>query len=383
MAEYELWLTRDNGDRIGLLNTVSNFEWAVKYDDDGTGYGLFTVKADMDLTLLGLLQGYPDRRIEVWRGTPYARKRLEQIIFIRYARASTGEDGVQFYEFGGPDATDLLKRRIIWKHYPAMRPIQVDFADDMMKEFVREELGDENVAGNEARDLTDWGFTVQADSSSGPSVTMSGYEGRPLDDVLMEVADSAKEEGNRVYFRVVPVTRTAFEFRTWVDQIGKDRTSGNEKLTFSLARGNVKNPMLELDYNDEVNVVKVLGLGPTQYSRYVQTMPDTDRVNASIINRREMLYDADDIGANMQPADMVNAIWSLGYRLLNEYAPIKMFGADILDTSSTRYGLHWNIGDRVLVDYAGLQFTCLIASAHFFIDQDGLETITARFEWQE
>jgi hypothetical protein len=382
MADYELWLTRDNGQRIGLLNTVSNFEYAIKYDDDGMGYGLFTVKADMDLSLLGLLLGYPDRRIEVWRGTAYARKRLEQIIFIRYARVSTGEDGVHFYEFGGPDATDLLKRRVVWWRATTTATDKTDYADDMMKAFVTENLGTGVAAAQSTREITNWGFTVQADSSSGPEVSIAGTQGRQISDVLMEIADSAKENDTRVYFRVVPVTRTAFEFRTWVDQIGKDRTSGNEKLTFSLARGNIKNPMLELDYNDEINAVLMLGLGPSDYSRYTQSVIDQTRIDASAVNRREGFYDAGDLGSKMIPGDMVSAIAAAGHRYLNENDALKMFGADILDTPSTRYGLHWNIGDRVLVDYAGMQFTCLIASAHFFIDQDGLETITARFERQ-
>lgn len=388
---YELHLKRDDGQHIGILDKVSSFEYVIKYDDDGIGYGLFTLPGDMDLSLIGLLQGQPDRRIEVWRGTTDTRKRLESVCFIRYGSFTTFPDGVTEYMVGGPDQNDLLKRRIVYYRNNQAEASKLDYADDMMKEIVAENLGPSAsptvLSPAFDRDLTDWGLSIQADVTQGANIKMT-FPYQRLDELLLDIANVSEEESVRedppmggapsgrvrIYSSVVPVASNSFEFRTWANQPGKDRTSGDSRLIFSPERGNLNNPFLELDYNDEINYVLAAGQEMGLVRTWTEAQ-DSVRIQASAINLREGFIDARNAHAG--------ELQSEANQMLREYRPIRRFTGEVVDTEWSRYGVHWNAGDRVIADYLGIQFPCFIASVHVRVDGDGRETIIGRLEWQE
>jgi len=192
-----------------------------------------------------------------------------------------------------------------------------------------------------------------------------------VDDALRNIADVSYEAGTKLYYGIVPVTGGSFEFRTWVDQPGRDRTD-DPRLVFSMDRGNLRYVSSEWDYSREVNYVYAGGWGEEQ-ERFITEVEDSARVNASAINRREGFVNAQsetDAGRTDE-----------GEIELFRNQPIRRFRAEITDAPWTRYGQHWDLGDRVMVEHGG-QAPCLVAGIHVTVDEDGRETIIGRCEWQ-
>jgi len=124
----------------------------------------------------------------------------------------------------GPDLNDLLVRRIIAYDAGTAEAKKNAEADDMMKEYVDENLGPSAVA---ARQLpTELGFEIADDQTAGPTLEY-GAEFNNLFDVLSDISDRAAEDGTRVYFGVIPIVRDGIvipRFVTRVGQWGDDRT---------------------------------------------------------------------------------------------------------------------------------------------------------------
>ena len=59
--KYEIWLSRDDGTRLALLDNVSQFEYAISLHQ--VGACVVHLPGTFDKTLLAA-----DRRIEIWRG---------------------------------------------------------------------------------------------------------------------------------------------------------------------------------------------------------------------------------------------------------------------------------------------------------------------------
>ena len=122
----------------------------------------------------------------------------------------------------GPDFNDLLRRRIVAYKTGTSQAKKSDNADDMMKEYVYENLG---AGAALARRLNaGLGFEIAADEGAGPALEYSATFGN-LFEVLKEISDRSAELGTRVYFSVVPVVRGASiipRFETRVSQWGRD-----------------------------------------------------------------------------------------------------------------------------------------------------------------
>jgi hypothetical protein len=124
----------------------------------------------------------------------------------------------------GPDMTELLGRRIVAYRAGTSEASKNTFADDMMKEYVDENLV--NATDTDRNLDAGLNFEIADDQSAGPTVTYSAKFGNLLN-VLKRVSDEAAEAGTRVYFRVIPVLRDGVyvpRFETRIGRWGQDRT---------------------------------------------------------------------------------------------------------------------------------------------------------------
>jgi len=390
MANYEFWLTDDSGTRLSLLSGSEQKLAFASYSRAVSGYGVLQIGLPYK-PFSETLNPYfsPDWRVEAWRSPAdgYAL-RLDAVFLLRKPKVYTRLDGVTIIEFFGRSPIDLLNRRYIIQAAGSTyaKVLTATYADDIMKGIVRNQMlygsaRDKDGSVDNDRAYPQNEFTVQANFSQGPIVTRSFPEQNVLD-VLREFSSATIQyqdidpTQNKIYFDVVPVDiggRTGFEFRTFSNLRGTDRT---QQLEFSLENKNITQPFYSIDHHDEVNVGIARGQGRGR-SRPYQEILDTIRINSSRWNRGEAI-----INTSSETDD--SALEDAATALASERKPRETFYATFLNspgsesTPRSLYGVDWDLGDRIRANYAGRQFLCEIMVVYVAIDENGQENVTGR-----
>jgi hypothetical protein len=339
----------------------------------------------------------PDMRIDIWRsaadGIPLRR---EDTYMLRKPEVYTREDGVQIIMLRGRNGMDLLNRRFVIQYEDTSYTKKTGYLDNIMKQIVREQMlygscrGYAGVIDND-RAYPYGEFTVEQDHALGPSITHA-FAGRRVLDILRELNElsfskHAENSANRkIYFGVVPVelsgsinslkepaAQTGYQFRTFPDLRGIDRTDGIE---FSVENGNIDNPMYIESHFDEVNAVYVMGQG-TNEARAVQEIENLTLISKSRWNRceevRTATFETDTSG-----------LTSAGMVALGEGRPVFSLDCAFLNspgssnTPRSLYGIDWDMGDLLPVSYAGKQFEVEVINIYVSVNDDGVETISGR-----
>lgn len=334
----------------------------------GTGWFELVLPGDF---AIGQERRFTDWRLVVWRTPAGGREYLDFAGFVRRVER-TYSGGVSRITLSGPDYNEILARRIVaYAAGTAYSRKATDNADDLMKAFVRENLG--ALCVDTTRDISARGFSVQADLSAGTSLTKSAAWNR-LDETLRELYESSrKAPATAAFYGVVPLgDGYDMEFRTRIGQWGQDHRYPNGAdgaVIFSVERGNLDNVQQIYDASGEVN--HVYGCGEGQLENRIQvTVSDATRIAASVINRREAAYENPGVAASASLTDEAQEELAAG-------APVESFTADPLTVEGCEYGVHWNLGDRVTSIWLEGRFDCHIAGVEVRVDESG-ETISAR-----
>lgn len=391
MAEYELWLTDDAGKRLALLNELASFSYTRAVSQLGTcligmPFRPFAEKFNPYFR--------PDWRIEIWRSPAYGvQMRREDVFMLRKPNVYIRQDNVEMLTFNGRNGIDLLNRRSVIQRGGTSWAAKTDFADDMMKEIVREQMLygsalDEDGVVDNTRAWPQTEFTVQADLGMGPSLTRQ-FADRKVFDILKELKESTQQlnvdssSNRKIYFDVVPIAVSGaastsplgWEFRTYADLYGTDRTSGIE---FSVENENLKTPKYSISHLEEVNSVFIRGNG-NGLSQIVSSVEDTDRAILSRWNRIEGV-----ISASNEPDSA--GLDDRGRAELYKNKPKEELEAVFLnspggeDTPQSLYGVDWDLGDLVRVSFSGKRFNAEIHIVYVSVDENGKEDITGRSE---
>jgi len=177
---------------------------------------------------------------------------------------------------------------------------------------------------------------------------------------LQEISlESKKTESTATFFNVVPLEETGYGMRfvTKTEQPGMDHRFPNGvdgAVWFAVERGNMANPRRSEDSYDEINYVYSAGMGEEE-DRTVSAVSDDVRIAHSVINRREGLFD----GRNIETAEELT---DEGNELLAEGRPTSTFSFVVVQTDSSVYGVHWNLGDRVTASYKSWQYDMFVIS---------------------
>lgn len=287
------------------------------------------------------------------------------------------EGGEESLVVGGVCVNDLLRRRWVMAYAGSAEAQKTGCADDVMKEVVAEATSDVVEPVPEAGTREWEGFGVAPDWSQGPEIT-KGFAWRQLltpagGGVLPSLAEAAREAGTEVFFEVgvaaVTAGSIALEFRTFTGQPGRDRAG----TVFALERGNLRDPALVFDYSEEENYV--YGAGPGQEAdRQVEQEYDAARYGVSKWNRCEGVADArNEEGDGVR--EVARARMSQGRGRVS-------FAATLVDTRGTRFGIHWDLGDRVRAVYREMEFEAMVRGAAIELDGEGRDTISGRFDYE-
>jgi len=395
MATYQLWLTDDSGQRMVLLDKYVDFAYT------RSAYYLSTLQ--LQYTFKEWIEKVNpfykvDWRIEVWRSPAYGYPmRLEDAYMLRKPEIYTREeDGIPIITLRGRNGMDLLNRRCVIQYSDTQYTKKTDYIDDMMKEIVREQCLYGSCAGytgaiDNHRAFPRGEFTVQEDLSLGPSTTLAFADRNVLDLMkeLMELSvnmNYTTSTDRKIYYGVVsvelrgytgtlaePNAQRGYQFQTFADIRGADRTDGVE---FSVENGNMQAPTYTESHFDEVNAVFVKGTG-NDSARATLEVENLTLINKSRWNRCENVRSAtyeDDPALLNGEANIAlgegRPIFNLDTVFLNSPGGV--------NTPRSLYGIDWDMGDLLKVNYAGKQFEIEVINVYVSVNENGEEKITGR-----
>lgn len=370
-GKYEFWLTDDRGRRLAdsqgrtLLDNILGGTFQRVANNVARFSARFP--ASFDTTLIR-----PDRMVQVWRAPEGERLSLFRVYFVRWWRyARIGSD--LLIEMSGPDCNDLLRRRIVANYAQTVGSEKRDYADDMMKEVVDEQLVSDTsdpAASYGSRVMP--GFTVEADTSQGP-ILSKAFAWQKVSQVVSDLQRATWAEDNEVFWDVavsdVSSTGIAFQFRTKTGQPGADLT---DRIVFDEARGNLEAAELTYDWTQEENYIYSLGQGEDQFRDVVQAY-DTIRIALSQYARSEDY-------AYSSFSSSPEAVEARAKEALLDNRPRRVFSGQAIDTVGTRFGRDWNYGDRVTARFLRQEFEAIIRQVIITLDSGGREIIDARIE---
>jgi hypothetical protein len=357
----EVWLATAEGTKIALLDQYVQATYAKATNSVG-GYSIM-LPNPFDSSLLAI-----DQRVQFWRKPTSGAAYIDFQGFVRKFVRKTDARMVSTIIVSGPDMNDLLRRRIVAYYAGSAQSSMTDQADDMMKEIVRDNLAGDAVA---ARDITSYGFSVQANLTAAPSITKA-FSWHNVLAVLQDIAKASVTAGTYLYFDIVPTTDTAFEFRTYIDQRGADRTypDGASPVIIGQQWQNLRVPTLTHNWLEERNYIYGGGQGEKS-NRNIQEVSDATRIGVSVYGRREGFREATDreTDAGVEAAAQAE---------LQLRAPTIGFTGQILDTGATRYGLDWGFGDKVTVQHRGFSFDAWVNAVKVSVQSSGKETVVGK-----
>jgi len=252
-----------------------------------------------------------------------------------------------------------------------------DYADDMMKEMVYENLGagcklySNTAIPDTARMLA--GLTIQGDNTLAPSISKK-FAWEKLKPNLDEICNDVRQRGHWLGYDMVRTARGTVEFRTYYGQRGNDYTGSNRKIV-STEFNNLINPMLSFNAENERNYAYVTGTG-VENDRTIVEVSDANRINTSRWNRRETQVYAAYLGSDTT----TDYLTSQGNAELYERRPTTSLTGNIVESNNFRYGVNFDYGDKLIAQYIGYTFDVHVDKVNIRV-QPGLEefeTLTIR-----
>lgn len=364
--DWEIYLSTARGSRVRMVEDA--IAWTLVKNANQVG------EFALQVPFRGSGQDWPvDGVVEFWRAGG-GSLRLEGIGFVRKLDYRQGESET-ILTVSGPDQNDLLNRRIVAYNANTSYTNKSNQADDMMRDVVRENLGAS--ATDATRKWDGIGLSVESDLTLGPSIDLAFSRAGVLE-TLQKAAKASEQGGTALWFQLKPgwssgLLTLRFEVRK--DYLGRDRVSEGTPVVFGEELGNLAGAMLVEDYGEEVNYVYGGGAGNDD-ARYVYGLGDDGRIGRSVWNRREGWVDARNCTTEAEVQSKVKAALENG-------KPKLRFSGSLLEIENMRYGRDWDWGDWVSCSFVGKQFSGMVQAVRLEVDEQGNETIEARFEVEQ
>ena len=361
-ATLECWLCDPLGERLALLDQTLEAQYSRALNQPGA-FALALPASAVDPSLLRR-----DALVEMWRQEREEPALPEFVGYLRRVKyaTSSARDTVTL---AGKGPLGLLKGRVVAYAAGAAQAAKSGAADDVLKALVRENLG--SSATDTLRDWTANGLSVAADLGAAAAVERR-FAHQEVLEVCQDLAEESLQRGTPLFFDVVPRwsgNTLALTFTTWIDQRGADRTvSSDNPALFGPAYGNLANPVLEINYEDEVTAVYAGGQGEGAY-RTIVLEKDDSRIGLSPWGRRERFL-------NVTSEQTSTGVQSAAKLALSQGRPLVRFSCDLISLPASQYGLHWWFGDRITVEYQGQSFDGWIARVEGRLDG----SVRAKFE---
>jgi len=291
--------------------------------------------------------------------------------FLRDMEFEQNEDGVEVFVARGRGYNDLLSAEPILYYADTIYTTKAGPIETVLKEYVNENIGPGAITPPRLRDGIMPGLTIQADAATG--VAWSGARAhKNLLDVCQELAGYGGGAGQGDYM-IVGTGAATFQFQWKIGQWGLDKTRGNgvnPPVIFSPNRKNATNFKYRYNRLNEVNTVDMLGVGKAGDRVYAGATSGTE-ADSPWARRAVTREDTSQWNTTILEDDAEQTL--AAQRLRRE------FSFDIIQFP-TRYGVNWEVGDLVTVQYRGREVDQKIVGATVTLDNSGTETIRPELE---
>lgn len=347
-ARYMVYLLNHSGSTVAVFDDFESLSFDRKVND----VGQFTLSFVDDEDDRFAHFNNVDYMVSVRRCVPGVGLDwyTEFLGFVRDANRRTEQSGGRFFEASGYDLNHFLARRSIAYRHGTVYSDKNDFAEDVMKEYVDENCGPSANDPSRIRNGVLPGFTVEAESTDHDQTPQWGGSegGMSLLDTLQKIANFTVGEvpGSRaVDFAVESNGAGSFIFRTFLDQLGTDRTypGAAVPVIFATNMGNVQNIRFGIDRRSEVNAVIVMGQGEGS-TQTIIARENSDAGSESPWNDIETSRPSTQSEFTFQLEDY-------GDSVLQDSRYRETFDAELLQMPGTLYGLHYFLGDAVTFRY--------------------------------
>lgn len=364
MTKYAVYLyAAGTSKEISAWNTFEMLRYAVRVNERGMAtLELLYEDGELDISLL---RQFKDARLVIWRQPEGALNRIAFAGKVRGWKLKRVGRSLRLI-LRAVDYNDELLTRIVAYYAGSSQSAKSDYADDLMKAIVRENLG---ASAPAARNISTTGFYVEADTSLGTSLE-KGMAWENVLDTLKEISQASyRTPATGITFGVVPLGKGVDrEFVTRVGQWGADQRG---RVMFSEANGNLINPEIEEDATNEITYVYAGGQGQGA-DRLVAEEDDATRIAESPLNRREAFFD----GGNYETE---NALTAVAQGKLENGRPVLRVDFELQDTNQIIYGRDWDVGDLTTVQVFSWQYDCHVAAVEVSV-QGATERILPRLE---
>lgn len=351
-SEYFVEICDTSGNTVALLDNWISFEYSKVVDD--VGYYVLTLNGnDPRIPLFTL-----DCKVRLWRRAKGCGMNwyVEFVGLHRTPEYVMETNELDAFVSSGVGFNDLLARTAIAYKKGFVQSDKSAAAEAVMKAFVNENCGLlATVANGRLYDGVLPGFSVQPVSAVPAGAVWSGVAGGDM--LLPVLKDISKFSG--VDFNVIDAGKGLYEFRTYPDQLGADRTntglntatglnaSGNRPVVFSQLFGNVQSIRYRDDHAVEVNTVFAWGQGEKSTQDVFYAVDAVSRA-LSPLNRCEGHVSA----TNQEYDYQVQAAADEGVeksKAVETYEFVPLFQYSCI------YGLHYFHGDRVTVEHKNIK----------------------------
>ena len=304
-----------------------------------------------------------DGRLEVYRrvgaGAFYLDGETQWLIRKFWYSGNTRNPTLNIQAF---DMLALLTRRSVSYYADTAYTNKTDFVDDMMKEILDENAG--AAVTWPPRNMSPY-LTIQADSSSAPSITKE-FAWRKMLPLFQELAEISHEGGTWLGFDIVKISDTVSQFRTYANHRGNDVSAF---VTVSPENGSLVDAQLVYDYSKEYTVVTACGRGEG-VDRTSISSEDAIRSARSPLNRIENIIDA-------RQTEAQASLLSEAQEELKSGRPRIILEGLVNDTDTLQFGVHYNYGDIITAQYNGIVIPCHVDVYNILV-KNGEETRTIK-----
>lgn len=343
VARYQIRLKDQSGSPAAIFDNFRTLRWQYKINAGGS----FEFEIDGRDDRVSLFE--PDGQLEMWRSIPGIAVWYKVFeAHIEDFDDSILENGDQRFVVGGTGYTGVLGRRTIAHASDTVYATKSGPAETVMKEYVNENVGPGATCPPRLLESGVMpGMSVEANSGGGAIWTGSKHEQNLLE-TLQGIADFAK-----IDFAVVGTGPATYEFRTYINQFGVDRTTvgldpstglnaaGNVPVVFSPLLDNISKLNYKLAHNSEVNAAYIWGRD-TGASRAIRLRTNSAAIAISPIGLRE----ASRSGASQTTDADLDAI---GDSVLEQSQTREVITFTPKRTTQTLFGVHFGVGDRITV----------------------------------
>lgn len=246
---------------------------------------------------------------------------------------------------------------------------QTGLAGDMMKQVVRDNLGDT---------ANDWSTTANVTSGSlPPRGTRAAYLGidantgdgasiahdfswQTVLTALSDMAQMSYSQHSYIAFDLVSDAPGHLQFRTFAGQRGRDRRWKSGSLMAPVILdpllGNLSGAVLSYDYQNHANYIYAAGQG-TEAGRLIGTAYDANSINLSPYGRREKVVSA----KSSRILTTTSQVAAMG---LQDSQLQILFSGAVSQTQNSLYGVHYFWADLVTCQFESSRVDCYLDTAH-------------------